>query len=716
MEVTLGMPTNDNSVPATDLQEIRREIRQLKNSRAAEMGRLPTHLLTFFSTCCLCNPALGSLIDNAIEQQHRVINEMNQNFTDLEKASEKLIDLGTYIAPHKVPPKTVKITNTVAVKVPVPYPVEVPLPVPVPIPVNKPIPVPVPKIIKVPEPTPVQPTVSTASSYVTSPQSPTAVGTTVSSFSSRSSGPTSAHLLSGEQETAYSNRNEQFKEFVHSYPIHSVFDVGVDYNPYMGNRLARTKEATSASERHYTKHSDLEPLREYSSHNRIRDTHDDHYNYYQSTARPERGSSANQDYHSAYSTPEMEVIPHAYKSSKSNYFVKNSEKYPTPKFPRPTHSAFPTTPTFYTKQPSHEVESHYENQDYKEYRLKSPSTEHRLQSVKDSYPHYIHPDFKKYPYKKPEDYRESYSEHKHEKYVEHYQKPAEVTYPARYHQAENQEVEESREPSTHYKQYEYQKEPYTSHAESYPERTPSSDQYEHSEHYNKPNQNSEHYSHAETREPEHYAPQEYKTYYAKPSPVSEALVYLDEKERSHDNDHKDYYTNKLQHHRPRTEHEHKPQYEAKPSAITYDFPSDSHLHPSYPENSASKHKAQHYYSPSPEHPSFDEPSESEHKPCHHHPAEHSPSPSPSSPNHVNSYDHGESPSKERYRYYYPETVHYQQHHPHRHTEIASDMLESSSKYHEAYERAVEHDHRMANPNDHAEYSHEHLHHHHHPPS
>ncbi|XP_055545357.1 putative cyclin-dependent serine/threonine-protein kinase DDB_G0272797/DDB_G0274007 [Wyeomyia smithii] len=697
-----------------------------------------TNLLAFLSTYLIFNPAIGSLIDNAIEQQHRVINEMNQNFTDLEKASEKLIDLGTVIAPHKVPPKTVKITNTVAVKVPVPYPVKVPIPVPVPIPVNKPIPVPVPKIINVPEPTPALPTVSTPLSYsVTSSQSPTAVGPTASSFSSRSSGPTEpAHFIPGEQETAYSHNEEQVKEFTHSYPIHSVFDVGVDYNPYMGNRLSVKKEATAASEQHFRKHSDFEQLREYHSHDvkqsdnigyqsvqsypteqRIREPPEEYHKYYQSTAQPEHGSSVGQDYHNVYTTPEPEVVPHAYKSSKSVYFSKNSEKYPAPKFPRPTHSAYPTNPTYYTKQHSHEEEPNYENQDYKDYREyqhRSPSTEHRLQTVRDSYPHYEQPDFRKYHYQKPstDNYREIYSEQTQHKPEKYYEKPAEITYTTRYQQVEHDDAEETRRPSTHYKQYEYQK-------ESYPEQASPSEQHEqheqHSEHYERPNPESQ-YSHVETREPQHYTPQEYKTYYTKPSPVSEALTYLEEKERSRGTDHKDYYTNKLENYRARTaHHEHKAQYATKPSAITYDFPSDSHLHPSYSEAQSAKYRTQHYYSSNPDQPSFDEASESEHRHYQHHQSEHSPSPSPST--HVNSYGHAVTTNSDRYReHYYPQPSHYQQHHhPHRHTDIASDMLESSSKDHAAYERAVEHDHQVANPNEYAEYTHEHLHHHHHSP-
>uniref|UniRef100_A0A182NGN1 Uncharacterized protein n=1 Tax=Anopheles dirus TaxID=7168 RepID=A0A182NGN1_9DIPT len=94
--------------------------------------------------------ALGNYYKDVVREQHELINEMNQNFTELEKASEKLIDLGLYVGKHKLPPKTIKITKTVAVKVPVPFPVKVPEPVPVPVPVSKPVPVPVPTLVAIP--------------------------------------------------------------------------------------------------------------------------------------------------------------------------------------------------------------------------------------------------------------------------------------------------------------------------------------------------------------------------------------------------------------------------------------------------------------------------------------------------------------------------------------------------------------------------------------
>lgn len=73
----------------------------------------------------------------------------DHNFSELEKASEKLVDLGTYIGKYKGPPKVIKITETIAVKVPVPYPVKIPHEVIVP--VDKPYPVPITKIVTVPE-------------------------------------------------------------------------------------------------------------------------------------------------------------------------------------------------------------------------------------------------------------------------------------------------------------------------------------------------------------------------------------------------------------------------------------------------------------------------------------------------------------------------------------------------------------------------------------
>ena len=107
--------------------------------------------------------ALGNYYKDVVREQHELINEMNQNFTELERASEKLIDLGFYVGKHKLPPKTVKITKTVAVQVPVPFPVKVPEPVPVPVPVAKPVPVPVPTLVAVP----VESTVATVASSPT---------------------------------------------------------------------------------------------------------------------------------------------------------------------------------------------------------------------------------------------------------------------------------------------------------------------------------------------------------------------------------------------------------------------------------------------------------------------------------------------------------------------------------------------------------------------
>lgn len=61
------------------------------------------------------------------------------------------------IGKHSLPPNTIKITKTVAVKIPVPHAVPVPhsVPYPVPIPVHRPFPVEVPKIIHVKEQIPI---------------------------------------------------------------------------------------------------------------------------------------------------------------------------------------------------------------------------------------------------------------------------------------------------------------------------------------------------------------------------------------------------------------------------------------------------------------------------------------------------------------------------------------------------------------------------------
>lgn len=58
------------------------------------------------------------------------------------------------IGKHHLPPDTIKITKTVAIKVPYPHYIPVPhgIPYPIPVQVTKPIPVEVPKIITIKEP------------------------------------------------------------------------------------------------------------------------------------------------------------------------------------------------------------------------------------------------------------------------------------------------------------------------------------------------------------------------------------------------------------------------------------------------------------------------------------------------------------------------------------------------------------------------------------
>ncbi|XP_029711532.2 LIM domain-containing protein A isoform X1 [Aedes albopictus] len=692
------------------------------------------YLFTLLSSCHLRTGTAESYIDNVIEEQHKLINEMNQNFTDLEKASEKLINLGTFIGSHKVPPKTVKITNTVAVKVPVPYPVKIPHPVPVPVPVTKAIPVPVTKLIKVPEPSPTP----TASSYATTPEAiPTAVALT-----SRSLGPTGvSHLLEGEQDTAHSNNNEQVEEFVRSLPVHSVYDVGSDYNPYMGNRLAVSKQVGSASEVKPAKYreSELQQWQEYRDSRQKYESEKHHYAGYRSTTKEYATASPSQAYHEyAYSngqseaTPSSghnfhpEVIPNSYKSpTKSTYFSKDYEKYPTPKFPRPTSSAFPTNPTYSTKEVNYEDDEHrYGEHDYKSHHQQASPTAVAFQTVRDSYPRYEKPNLQHYQYEKPtaESYRngferESASEsrpQKSQKYLEHYQKPTAISYASKYHDEEHKEVAE---PSAHYKHYEQHSESYQTHDETYPEHRSPSDHYDSPDLYAKPSATPEAYSQYESNDPQ-YTPQEYKTYYAKPTPVSEALTYLEDKEPSHHTEHV-VHVKPLNYHYE-TQNEHKSQYPSKSNAIPYNFPSDSHLHPSYSESAPGKHKPQHYYPSNQDHSSFDEESKPEHK-YYHHPHYHqNPSPSPST--HITSYDHAEASGNEYHHLHHQQQQ--QQHHnrqqynrpPYHHREAThdADMLESSSssRDHEAYERAVEQDHRAAHPNEYAEYSHEHMHHHH----
>ncbi|XP_049279163.1 hornerin-like isoform X1 [Anopheles funestus] len=192
--------------------------------------------------------ALGNYYKDVVREQHKLINEMNQNFTELEKASEKLIDLGFYVGKHKLPPKTVKITKTVAVKVPVPFPVKVPEPVPVPVPVSKPVPVPVPTLVAIP----VESTAATVAAV-------TLAGS--ASDPSPSSLPADADPASSQAHAS----TVQVQEYVQSFPIHSVYDAGDDYNPMEGNRLALAEHTASPTESTFSKPSpsSLQQLEEY---------------------------------------------------------------------------------------------------------------------------------------------------------------------------------------------------------------------------------------------------------------------------------------------------------------------------------------------------------------------------------------------------------------------------------------------------------------------
>ncbi|XP_053667001.1 hornerin-like [Anopheles marshallii] len=192
--------------------------------------------------------ALGNYYKDVVREQHKLINEMNQNFTELEKASEKLIDLGAYVGKYKLPPKTIKITKTVAVKVPVPFPVKVPEPVPVPVPVSKPVPVPVPTLVAIP-------VESTAATVV----AVTVAGST--SGPSPSPVPADADPASSQAHAS----TVQVQEYVHSFPIHSVYDAGDDYNPMEGNRLALAEHTASPTESTFSKPSpsSLQQLEEY---------------------------------------------------------------------------------------------------------------------------------------------------------------------------------------------------------------------------------------------------------------------------------------------------------------------------------------------------------------------------------------------------------------------------------------------------------------------
>ncbi|XP_055639054.1 uncharacterized protein LOC129777031 [Toxorhynchites rutilus septentrionalis] len=670
------------------------------------------NLLLLLSSRLSCDLVVGSYIDNVIEQQHAIINEMNQNFTELEKESEKFIDLGTFIAKHEVPPKIVKITNTVAVKVPVPYPVKIPHPVPVPVPVTKTVPVPVPKIIRLPEAAAVQPT-----DGVPIAESVSAIVPTVPVLSSRSSGPTSAsNLLTGEQETAHSNQNEQV-EYTRSYPIHSVYDVGADYNPYMGNRQVLFKQSESASEPQPTRHysEDFKKLEEYSSssakqslnqnsrsfHTTLkpesipRSTHG--YREYYSTVQPEVGSSAG--------TPQPEVVHHAYKSPKSVFYSSDTDKYPAPKFPRPSHSAFPTIPTYSTKDI-------FEEQNYKIYHPKPTATH---PTFKDSYPHYEQPDAGKYYQQKPtaaiyHDYtgqsEQSGHRSKQLKYIENYQKPTEMSYSTTYHDTDHGQ---SGETSSQYKQYKYQDDNYASHEESYADHNRPSKQYQLSDFYSSSEDKPETQSYSEHKESQNSL-QKYKYYYPKPTPVSEALTYLEGKLPSNSANHKEYYSKPQQSYYQKLPKEHETRYASKPTANSYNFPSDAHLHPSYQDTVPSKAKTHSYYpSVASEQHQFEESPKSEYKFYQY---VHHPSSTPASHQlHSQSYDQGtggeddyqQQQQRQHHQQYTSGASHYG----------GTDMLESSSKDQTTYERAVESDHRAAHPNDYAEHSHEHLHHHHH---
>ncbi|XP_055599344.1 adhesive plaque matrix protein-like [Uranotaenia lowii] len=660
--------------------------------------------------------------------KHNLINEMNETFSDLEQASEKFIDLGTFIGKHKVPPKTVKITKTIAVKVPVPFPVKVPHPVPVPVPVPKAVPVPVvkpvlvpvTKLVRVPEASVVTPTASTAPS---SPEPTENTRSTIAALSNRSYGigKGNSDLNSEEQETSQSNRHEQVHEFTKSYPIHSVFDAGVDYNPYAGNRLAISKQKASSSEHRPTRHymPDYEKVQEYSKypgrHQEYRGyrsglkTEVAHEHY--STAQPDIEHSAEN-----YDGPHADIVPNSYKHPKSYYYAKETEKYPTPKFPRPTHSAFPTTPIYRTKDTSYESDNHYEGQSLREYHHKPSPTAPSYQSVSDSYPHYERPDFKKYHYVKPSasSYREHVAEepqhkeqhHKKYKYVYYYPKPTEEIYIG---------SDPDEESSSDLKQYHHHSESHKHEVEHVPvvhHKSPS--HYEVEELYARPSATPETYAHHEPKE-SHYPRHKFKVVYPRPTPVSQALTYLEDKEPAH-SEHKEYYPH-YQEHRHSVPKETKIRYVPKVNHVPYEFPSDSHLHPSYAEeSSSSKHKMHHYYSQQAEQTSQEETHEPEHKYfIQHHLQHHRPSPSPSP---TTAYGHDHAESNEPYEYHQHRPSKYYTHSlgHHHHSAPSSpavDMLESSSKGNEAYEQAVEQKLRSTYANNpYVEYSHEHVHHDH----
>ncbi|XP_058122308.1 hornerin-like [Anopheles ziemanni] len=254
-----------------------------------DAGLLRVEVKVFVVLCALLvggalgDAALGNYYKDVVREQHKVINEMNQNFTELERASEKLIDLGFYVGKHTLPPKTVKITKTVAVKVPVPFPVKVPEPVPVPVPVSKPVPVPVPTLVAVP----VTATAQTAAVVVQTVPATSATAPTVATTVPSDAAPASSLLHPS---------TVQVQEYVQSFPIHSVYDAGDDYNPMEGNRLALAEHTASPTETTFSKQSpsSLQQLEEYQQ----RQHHHQHQQYHrQKSAQAGSHSSGAEQYH-----------------------------------------------------------------------------------------------------------------------------------------------------------------------------------------------------------------------------------------------------------------------------------------------------------------------------------------------------------------------------------------------------------------------------------
>ncbi|CAO1301548.1 unnamed protein product [Diamesa serratosioi] len=83
--------------------------------------------LTLRTSFCSCGneQQINSVHQDGSEPQFDFV--LNNNYTDLEQASEQFVSLGNLVNKQKVPAKVIKITKTVAVKqpVPVPYPVQV---------------------------------------------------------------------------------------------------------------------------------------------------------------------------------------------------------------------------------------------------------------------------------------------------------------------------------------------------------------------------------------------------------------------------------------------------------------------------------------------------------------------------------------------------------------------------------------------------------------